>query len=156
VADGQKQRLGTMQKRKLPMSLLPIGRASVAVATGTSNGNTYRAMEISSHGVFTLVERKIGLRAGSAHPMRCGVCHSDAAWEAQISQPLLSARSGHEVIGRIEKWVLASRHGRQASVSMDFSEVKMEPARPAAAVKTVLLPKSDHHRRHLRTVAMGN
>src|SRR3979490_824364 len=69
--------------------------------------NTYRAMEVTSPGVFSLVERKIAVPSAGQVRIRveaCGVCHSDAATvEHQfptLSQPRVP---GHEVIGRIEE-----------------------------------------------------
>src|SRR5437899_10443052 len=44
--------------------------------------NTYRAMEVTSPGVFSLVERKIAVPSAGQVRIRveaCGVCHSDAA-----------------------------------------------------------------------------
>jgi len=50
--------------------------------------NTYRAMEVTSPGVFSLVERKISVPSAGQVRIRieaCGVCHSDAATvEAQF------------------------------------------------------------------------
>jgi len=70
-------------------------------------GNTYRAMEISSPGVFSLVERKIALPGAGQVRIRveaCGVCHSDAATvEAQFPNLSYPRVPGHEVIGRIEE-----------------------------------------------------
>jgi D-arabinose 1-dehydrogenase-like Zn-dependent alcohol dehydrogenase len=70
-------------------------------------GSTYRAVEISSPGVFSLVERKI--TAPSAGQVRirveaCGVCHSDLATVAGQFPGLTYPRvPGHEAIGRIEE-----------------------------------------------------
>ena len=70
-------------------------------------GNTYRAMEISSPGVFSLVERKIAVPGAGQVRIRveaCGVCHSDAATvEAQFPGLSYPRVPGHEAIGRIEE-----------------------------------------------------
>src|SRR5260370_1234404 len=84
--------------------------------------STYRAVEISSPGVFSLVERKVAVPGAGQVRIRveaCGVCHSDAATvEAQF--PNLSYRGvpGQEVMGRIEEvglgvkgWKVAQRVG---------------------------------------------
>src|SRR5437660_4779175 len=69
--------------------------------------STYRAVEISSPGVFSLVERKIALPGAGQVRIRveaCGVCHSDAATvEAQFPNLSYPRVPGHEVIGRIEE-----------------------------------------------------
>jgi alcohol dehydrogenase, propanol-preferring len=102
--------------------------------------STYRAVEISSPGVFSLVERKVAVPGAGQVRIRveaCGVCHSDAATvEAQFPNLSYPRVPGHEVIGRIEEvgpgvttWKVGQR------VGVGFSEVKTEPARPAAVVK---------------------
>src|SRR5579863_3251603 len=69
--------------------------------------NTYRAMEVTSPGVFSLVERKIAAPGAGQVRIRveaCGVCHSDAATvEAQFPNLSYPRVPGHEVIGRIEE-----------------------------------------------------
>ena len=69
--------------------------------------STYRAVEISSPGVFSLVERKVGVLGAGQVRIRveaCGVCHSDAATvEAQFPNLSYPRVPGHEVIGRIEE-----------------------------------------------------
>jgi len=69
--------------------------------------NTYRAMEVTSPGVFSLVERKIAVPSAGQVRIRveaCGVCHSDAATvEAQFPNLSYPRVPGHEVIGRIEE-----------------------------------------------------
>ncbi len=102
--------------------------------------STYRAVEISSPGVFSLVERKVAVPGAGQVRIRveaCGVCHSDAATvEAQFPNLSYPRVPGHEVIGRIEEVGPGVTRGRSTSVSeLDFSEVKTEPARPAAVVK---------------------
>jgi len=66
--------------------------------------STYRAVEISSPGVFSLVERKVaGAGQVRIRVEACGVCHSDAATvEAQFPNLFYPRVPGHEVIGRIE------------------------------------------------------
>src|SRR5258707_9455392 len=68
---------------------------------------TYRAVEISSPGVFSLVERKVAVPGAGQVRIRveaCGVCHSDAATvEAQFPNLSYPRVPGHEVIGRIEE-----------------------------------------------------
>jgi D-arabinose 1-dehydrogenase-like Zn-dependent alcohol dehydrogenase len=68
--------------------------------------STYSAVEISSPGVFTLVERKVAVPGAGQVRIRleaCGVCHSDAATvEAQFPNLFYPRAPGHEVIGRIE------------------------------------------------------
>src|ERR1700687_1214719 len=69
--------------------------------------STYRAVEISSPGVFSLVERKVAVPGAGQVRIRveaCGVCHSDAA-TVELPFPHLSYPRvpGHEVIGRIEE-----------------------------------------------------
>ena len=67
---------------------------------------TYKAVEVSSPGVFTVVHRE--LVEPQAHQVRirveaCGVCHSDAATYANALPGLTFPRvSGHEVVGRID------------------------------------------------------
>src|SRR6267378_3728617 len=67
----------------------------------------YRAVEITSPGVFSLVERTIPVPAAGQVRIRieaCGVCHSDAATvEAQFPNLSYPRVAGHEVIGRIEE-----------------------------------------------------
>ena len=103
-------------------------------------GNTYRAVEISSPGVFSLVERKTAAPGAGQVRIRieaCGVCHSDAAtvegqWPG-LSYPRVP---GHEAIGRIEEIGTGVMTWKVVSVSeSDSSEAKMESARPAAVVK---------------------
>src|SRR6266852_5058305 len=69
--------------------------------------NTYRAMEVTSPAVFSLVERKIAVPSAGLVRIRveaCGVCHSDAATvEAQFPNLSYPRVPGHEVIGRIEE-----------------------------------------------------
>src|SRR6266446_377600 len=69
--------------------------------------STYRAVEISSPGVFSLVERKVAVLGAGQVRIRveaCGVCHSDAATvEAQFPNLSYPRVPGHEVIGRIEE-----------------------------------------------------
>jgi D-arabinose 1-dehydrogenase-like Zn-dependent alcohol dehydrogenase len=70
-------------------------------------GNTYRAMEITSPRVFSLVERRIAFPGAGQVRIRveaCGVCHSDSATvEAQFPNLSYPRVPGHEVIGRIEE-----------------------------------------------------
>jgi D-arabinose 1-dehydrogenase-like Zn-dependent alcohol dehydrogenase len=70
-------------------------------------GNTYRAMEITSPGVFLLVERKITKPGAGQVRIRveaCGVCHSDAGTvESQLPGIVYPRVPGHEAIGRIEE-----------------------------------------------------
>jgi len=97
--------------------------------------NTYRAMEVTSPGVFSLVERKIAVpSAGTgANPHRglwclpfgCSNCGST------VSQPFLSARSGsrgYRTNRGSGSW-RDSVEGRTSVSELDFSEVKTEPAR---------------------------
>jgi len=67
----------------------------------------YRAVEITSPGVFSLVERTIPVPGAGQVRIRieaCGVCHSDAATvEAQFPNLSYPRVPGHEVIGRIEE-----------------------------------------------------
>src|SRR5882762_7351895 len=69
--------------------------------------STYRAVEISSPGVFSLVQRKLAVPGAGQVRIRveaCGVCHSDAATvEAQFPNLSYPRVPGHEVIGRIEE-----------------------------------------------------
>src|SRR2546422_8987032 len=69
--------------------------------------STYRAVEISSRGVFSLVERKVAVPGAGQVRIRveaCGVCHSGAATvEAQFPNLSYPRVPGHEVIGRIEQ-----------------------------------------------------
>src|SRR5271170_5081095 len=69
--------------------------------------STYRAVEISSPGVFSLVERKVAIPGAGQVRIRveaCGVCHSDSATvEAQFPNLSYPRVPGHEVIGRIEE-----------------------------------------------------
>src|SRR5438132_13271501 len=64
-------------------------------------------MEVTSPGVFSLVERKIAVPSAGQVRIRveaCGVCHSDAATvEAQFPNLSYPRVPGHEVIGRIEE-----------------------------------------------------
>src|SRR5580704_12603291 len=84
--------------------------------------STYRAVEISSPGVFSLVERKVAVPGSGQVRIRveaCGVCHSDAATVegafAGIAYPRVP---GHEVVGRIDAigsgvrgWTVGQRVG---------------------------------------------
>jgi D-arabinose 1-dehydrogenase-like Zn-dependent alcohol dehydrogenase len=69
--------------------------------------STYRAVEISSPGVFSLVERKVavlGARQVRIRVEACGVCHSDAGTvEGQLPDVVYPRVPGHEAIGRIEE-----------------------------------------------------
>src|SRR5258708_25964379 len=69
--------------------------------------NTYRAMEVTSPGVFSLVERKIAVPSAGQVRIRveaCGVCHSDAATvEAQFPNLSYPRVPCHEVIGPVEE-----------------------------------------------------
>ena len=69
--------------------------------------DTYEAYEITSPGVFTLVERPIIAPGPGQVRLRveaCGVCHSDAGTvEGAIPGIHYPRVPGHEVIGRIEK-----------------------------------------------------
>src|SRR5207302_6817033 len=105
---------------------------------------TYRAVEISSPGVFSLVERKVAVLGAGQVRIRveacveaCGVCHSDAATvEAQFPNLSYPRVPGHEVIGRIEEVGLGVTAWKvDQRVGVGFLEVKTEPARPAAVVK---------------------
>jgi len=68
--------------------------------------NTYRAVEVTSPGVFNLVERPIpspGDRQVRIRVEACGVCHSDAATvQGQFPGLALPRVPGHEIIGRID------------------------------------------------------
>ena len=67
---------------------------------------TYKAVEVTSPGVFNQVERPITEPAAGQVRLRveaCGVCHSDAATVLNQFKGLVYPRvPGHEVIGRIE------------------------------------------------------
>src|SRR6266436_4046396 len=69
--------------------------------------STYRAVEISSPGVFSLVERKVAVLGAGQVRIRveaCGVCHSDAGTvEGQLPGVVYPRVPGHEAIGRIEE-----------------------------------------------------
>src|SRR6266404_3251663 len=69
--------------------------------------STYRAVEISSPRVFSLVERKISAPGAGQVLIRveaCGVCRSDAGTvEAQFPGVAYPRVPGHEAIGRLEK-----------------------------------------------------
>src|SRR5258706_12935590 len=78
--------------------------------------STYRAVEISSPGVFSLVERKVAVPGAGQVRIRveaCGVCHSDAATvEAQfpnLSYPRVPAHGG---VARIEEGGPGVRRGK--------------------------------------------
>ena len=67
-------------------------------------GTTYKAVEISSPGVFSLVERKTTAPGAGQVRIRveaCGVCHSDAATveEGQWPGMIYPRVPGHEAIG---------------------------------------------------------
>jgi D-arabinose 1-dehydrogenase-like Zn-dependent alcohol dehydrogenase len=96
--------------------------------------STYRAVEISSPGVFSVVQRNIAVPGAGQVRIRveaCGVCHSDAATvEAQFPNLSYPRVPGHEVIGRIEEVGTGVTTWRSASVSeLDFSEGKTETDR---------------------------
>jgi len=84
--------------------------------------NTYRAVEISSPGVFHVVERAMSEPGPGQIRIRveaCGVCHSDVATVAGTYPGLRLPRvPGHEVVGRIEalgsgvsRWKIGQRVG---------------------------------------------
>jgi alcohol dehydrogenase, propanol-preferring len=84
--------------------------------------NAYKAVEVSSPGVFQRVERPIPIPGSGQVRIRveaCGVCHSDAATVLGQFPGLTYPRvPGHEVIGRIEeigsgasKWNIGNRVG---------------------------------------------
>ena len=68
---------------------------------------TYKAVEVSSPGVFRMVERPVPTPGAGQVLIRveaCGVCHSDAGTvEAQLPGVAYPRVPGHEAIGRIEK-----------------------------------------------------
>ncbi len=68
--------------------------------------DTYKAVEVTSPGVFNLVERPLTLPGDRQVRIRveaCGVCHSDAATvQGQFPGLTLPRVPGHEVIGRID------------------------------------------------------
>jgi propanol-preferring alcohol dehydrogenase len=70
-------------------------------------GATYKAVEVSSPGVFRMVERPVPTPGAGQVLIRveaCGVCHSDAGTvEAQLPGVAYPRVPGHEAIGRIEK-----------------------------------------------------
>ncbi|MGA7623366.1 MAG: alcohol dehydrogenase catalytic domain-containing protein [Candidatus Acidiferrales bacterium] len=79
--------------------------------------NTYRAMEVTSPGVFSLVERKIAVPSAGQVRIRveaCGVCHSDAATvEAQFPNLYYPRVPGHEgLLGVHSRYGL---HARQVA-----------------------------------------
>ena len=61
--------------------------------------STYRAVEISSPGVFSLVQRKVAIPGAGQVRIRveaCGVCHSDSATvEAQFPNLSYPRVPGH-------------------------------------------------------------
>src|SRR5258708_9025147 len=69
--------------------------------------NTYRAMEVTSPGVFSLVERKIAVPSAGQVRIRveaCGVFHFDPATvEAKFPHLFSSPAPGHGGIRRIKK-----------------------------------------------------
>jgi propanol-preferring alcohol dehydrogenase len=84
--------------------------------------NTYKAVEVTSPGVFNLVERPIPSPGAGQVRIRveaCGICHTDAATVTGTYPGLSLARvPGHEVVGRIEalgsgvpKWKIGQRVG---------------------------------------------
>jgi alcohol dehydrogenase, propanol-preferring len=84
--------------------------------------NTYKAVEVTSPGVFNLVERPIPTPGAGQVRIRveaCGVCHSDAATVAGGFPGVTYPRvPGHEVIGRIDeigpgvhRWKVGQRVG---------------------------------------------
>src|SRR5436853_7029407 len=99
--------------------------------------NTYRAMEVTSPGVFSLVERKIAVPSAGQVRIRveaCGVCHSDAATvEAQFPNLSYPRVPGHEVIGRIEEvglGVTAWKVDERVGVGVVGGEVGTSEAAP--------------------------
>ena len=83
---------------------------------------TYRAVQVSEPGKFSLVELPIREPEPGQVRLRveaCGVCHSDAATvEAQYPGLVLPRVPGHEVVGRIDavgpdvsKWKIGQRVG---------------------------------------------
>lgn len=84
--------------------------------------HTYKAMEVTSPKVFTLVERPaVAPRAGQVRIRveACGVCHSDAGTvEGALPGVTYPRVPGHEIVGRIEavgpdvtRWKMGHRVG---------------------------------------------
>ena len=69
--------------------------------------NTYKAVEVTSPKVFTLVERPVVAPSAGQVRIRveaCGVCHSDAGTvEGALPGVTYPRVPGHEIIGRIEE-----------------------------------------------------
>jgi propanol-preferring alcohol dehydrogenase len=67
--------------------------------------NTYRAIEVSSPGVFTHVRRPLvppGRNQVRIRVEACGVCHSDSATVDGLFPISYPRVPGHEVVGRID------------------------------------------------------
>ncbi|GAA3176657.1 MULTISPECIES: alcohol dehydrogenase [Streptomyces] len=81
---------------------------TTSMSTSTGPSTTYRAVEATTDGNFTLVERE--LRLPGAGQVRvaveaCGVCHSDVAGILNLTGKRPAGTPvvpGHEVIGRID------------------------------------------------------
>ena len=84
--------------------------------------NSYKAVEVTSPGVFNMVERMITSPQAGQVRIRveaCGVCHSDAATVLNQLPGITYPRvPGHEVVGRVEElgpgvstWKLGQRVG---------------------------------------------
>lgn len=84
--------------------------------------NSYKAVEVTSPGVFNMVERMITAPIAGQVRIRveaCGVCHSDAATVLNQLPGITYPRvPGHEVVGRVEElgpgvstWKLGQRVG---------------------------------------------
>ena len=83
---------------------------------------TYKAVEVSAPGVFSLVERPISEPGAGQVRIRveaCGICHTDAATVMGAYPGLTLPRvPGHEVVGRIDalgsgvsRWKIGQRVG---------------------------------------------
>jgi len=83
---------------------------------------TYKAVEVSSPGVFRVVERPVPEPGAGQVRIRveaCGICHTDAATVTGVYPGLHLPRvPGHEVVGRIEalgsgvsRWKVGQRVG---------------------------------------------
>ena len=116
-------------------------------------GATYKAIEITKPGTFSLVERSVVPPGAGQVRIRveaCGVCHSDAGTvEAQLPGVAYPRVPGHEAIGRIEE-VGPRRHdleGRPARWSRVL-RWRRRNLRDLSPWRHSVLPESHHYRRH--------
>jgi len=101
--------------------------------------STYKAVEITRPGVFTLTQRRLTEPAAGQVRIRveaCGICHSDSGTVDNVLPGITFPRvPGHEVVGKIDAVGKASLVGKSVSASvLAFLATLRDNANRAVAV----------------------